>query len=113
MKTIITFVICAISFCSFGQINPPPTSTPVQEQAPRQVITRPTTTGNRVQPAANINAVKAESQSEFQAEVNAKKKSQSQRQTKVQGNGIAPNLTDTLKNPKMLRDERIQKPVTE
>lgn len=86
-KLILSMAAVTLGMVATAQQDPPeqqPNDDQLQQQAPRE-------TQVRVERAAKVEAVKAQSNSEIEAERVAKEKGQTQRQTKAQPVGINPD----------------------
>ncbi len=86
-KLILSVAAATLSMVAAAQKEPPeqqPNDDQLQQQAPRE-------TQMRVERASKVEAVKAQSNSEIEAERAAKEKGQTQRQTKAQPVGINPD----------------------
>ncbi len=89
MKTIsFTLLAAFFGFSAMAQQDPADDQDRLQQQAPRPAQTQ-------VERSANTNA-QNQSNKDLEAERLAKEKGQTQKQTKVQPEGLPPNLTDTI-----------------
>ena len=99
-KLILSAAVATFSMVAAAQQEPQPNDDQLQQQAPRE-------TQVRTERAAKIEAVKAQSNAEIEAERAAKEKGQTQRQTKAQPVGINPDEPQPreLKPKKPLSEE--------